>query len=52
MLGTTPVLVESDSLLLRHIELEKVATAAEISWRLKRNVRLDEVDSLRGHVNH
>jgi len=44
VLSWTPEPVES---LRRHILLERVATGAELSWKLKRIVRIDEVDSLR-----
>jgi len=40
---------EPDALVSRHIELDRVAAAAELSWRLGRAVRLEEVSSLR-HV--
>ena len=40
---------EPDELLLRHVQLDRVAAAAELSWRLKRAVQLAEVDGLR-HV--
>eukprot|EP00008_Paramoeba_atlantica_P005749 CAMPEP_0201477090 /NCGR_PEP_ID=MMETSP0151_2-20130828/2199_1 /ASSEMBLY_ACC=CAM_ASM_000257 /TAXON_ID=200890 /ORGANISM="Paramoeba atlantica, Strain 621/1 / CCAP 1560/9" /LENGTH=348 /DNA_ID=CAMNT_0047857707 /DNA_START=49 /DNA_END=1095 /DNA_ORIENTATION=+ len=40
----TPEPVES---LKRHVLLERVATGAELSWKLKRVVRIDEVDALR-----
>lgn len=34
----------------RHVILEKVTTAAELSWRLKREVRIADVDELRDKV--
>jgi hypothetical protein len=40
---------ESNELIQRHIQLDAVAAAAELSWRLGRVVRLDEVASQR-HV--
>jgi len=36
----------------RHVSLEAVTTAAELSWRLGRKILLSEVDSLRSHVAH
>lgn len=41
---------EAEALTLRHVELEKVTTAAELSWRLGREVRIEDVDSLRTQV--
>jgi len=43
-------LCEEDSALTRHVMLEKVTTAAELSYRLGRPVRIDEVESLRSHM--
>lgn len=43
---------ESSDMVLRHVELEKVATAAELSWRVRRAVLIDEVDDLRHHLVH
>ena len=40
---------EPDELVARHLQLDLVAAASELSWRLGRAVRLDEVPSLR-HV--
>mmetsp|Transcript_41007 Transcript_41007/g.96509 ORF Transcript_41007/g.96509 Transcript_41007/m.96509 type:complete len:105 (+) Transcript_41007:790-1104(+) len=34
----------------RHIMLEKVTTASELSWRLGREVRIEDVESLRDKV--
>lgn len=41
--------VEPDEYLSRHLMLDSVTAAAELSWRLGRAVRLEEVDGLR-HV--
>lgn len=41
---------EEEHIVRRHIMLEKVTTAAELSFRLQRPVRVDEVDSLRDHL--
>lgn len=40
-------LMEEESTMMRHIMLEKVTTAAELSYRLGRPVRIDEVEGLR-----
>ena len=40
---------EADALIQRHVQLDAVAAAAELSWRLGRVVRLDEVPQQR-HV--
>mmetsp|Transcript_9359 Transcript_9359/g.20460 ORF Transcript_9359/g.20460 Transcript_9359/m.20460 type:complete len:382 (+) Transcript_9359:65-1210(+) len=47
MLAHTPMMVEDEATLMRHAELEKVATCAEFSWKLGRKVFLTEVDVLR-----
>jgi len=53
MLMQRPMLPEPDEYLDRHIDLEKVATAAELSLRLRRRVLIAEVDSLRHQLpNH
>jgi len=36
----------------RHIELERVTAAAEISWRIGAPVKLAELDGLRHHLKH
>jgi len=43
-------LPEEEPSVMRHIMLEKVTTAAELSYRLGRPVRVDEVESLRSHL--
>jgi len=40
---------EPQEYLTRHLELDTVTAAAELSWRLKRAVKLEEVEGLR-HV--
>lgn len=44
--------VESDALIERHAKLDVVTTAAELSYRLGRAVKLEEVPSLRHHIKH
>mmetsp|Transcript_70713 Transcript_70713/g.153564 ORF Transcript_70713/g.153564 Transcript_70713/m.153564 type:complete len:357 (-) Transcript_70713:141-1211(-) len=44
--------VEPPEIMHRHIELERLTAASELSWRLKRAVRLTEVDGLREHLPH
>jgi myo-inositol 2-dehydrogenase / D-chiro-inositol 1-dehydrogenase len=43
---------EPPELVLRHIQQEKIAAAAELSWRIGRAVLIDEVDELRHHLTH
>jgi myo-inositol 2-dehydrogenase/D-chiro-inositol 1-dehydrogenase len=52
MVRSTPMVIEEEEIVSRHIPLEAVATAAELSWKLNRTVKLAEVDSLRHHLNH
>eukprot|EP00747_Dinoflagellata_sp_TGD_P179253 gnl/TRDRNA2_/TRDRNA2_29778_c0_seq1.p1 gnl/TRDRNA2_/TRDRNA2_29778_c0~~gnl/TRDRNA2_/TRDRNA2_29778_c0_seq1.p1 ORF type:complete len:393 (+),score=50.71 gnl/TRDRNA2_/TRDRNA2_29778_c0_seq1:52-1230(+) len=52
MLTQSPQLVEDDATIERHAVLEKVATGAELSWRLKRKVLVSEVDGLRDQLPH
>jgi len=44
--------MESEPLVRRHTKLAVVTAAAELSWRLRRAVRLDEVDGLRHLLPH
>ena len=44
--------VEPEEVIRRHVGLEKVTAAAELSHRLGRAVKIDEVDSLRHHMPH
>ena len=44
--------VEDPSIVRRHIDLERVTAAAELSHVLGRPIRLDEVDGLRSHLSH
>lgn len=39
-------LCESEETTRRHLDMEKIATAGEISHRLGRSVRIDEVEAL------
>lgn len=43
---------EDDETMDRHLELEKVATAAMLSIKLGRKIMLNEVDSLRHNLSH
>jgi len=52
MIQQSPMATELDEVVMRHQPLEKVATAAELSWRLGRKILLSEVDSLRAHLPH
>ena len=44
--------VEPEALLRRHLDLDRVTAAAELSWRLHRPVKLDEVAALRSQLPH
>jgi len=44
--------VEPDDVIRRHIELEKVTAAAELSHRLGRAIKIAEVEELRHHMKH
>lgn len=52
MIQQQPMALEADEVTQRHQSLEKVATAAELSWRLGRKILMSEVDSLRKHLPH
>eukprot|EP00927_Polykrikos_kofoidii_P051448 TRINITY_DN45248_c0_g1_i1.p1 TRINITY_DN45248_c0_g1~~TRINITY_DN45248_c0_g1_i1.p1 ORF type:complete len:425 (-),score=54.48 TRINITY_DN45248_c0_g1_i1:151-1284(-) len=43
---------EPEGLTMRHAMTDAVTTAAELSWRLGRSVKISEVDSLRHHLKH
>merc|ERR1712173_386753 len=44
MVQQQPMALEAEEVVQRHQALEKVATGAELSWRLGRRVLLSEVD--------
>jgi len=44
--------VEADPIIERHALLDQLTAAAELSYILKRAVKLEEVDGLRHHIKH
>lgn len=51
MARARPMLCEPDALVDRHVMLGDVATAAEMSWREGRNVKLSEVSGAGSHAS-